>query len=117
MTNETVEVPVEVVTSVNDDIALAELVAQLEDLNETVNTIVRLRSNNIFRFLSKPARNTLIYGMLEKAGSVEDAAKAAFRSIKKNKRERLPEEVADAMIAGSAGLRPIIIKAVDDTED
>lgn len=94
-----------------DDVALQELVAQLDDLNTVVNQLVRLRGNNVFRFLSKPARNSLIYGMLEKAGNVEDAAKAAFRSIKKNKREPLPTELADILVAASAGLRPIVIDA------
>jgi hypothetical protein len=120
MTNETEVVEVTEVqdNSVHEDVALAELVAQLESLNETVNAIVRLRSNNVFRFLSKPTRNTLIYGMLEQAGVVEDAAKAAFRSIKKNKRVRLPEEVADALIAVSTGLKPIkVVASVRDSEE
>ena len=85
---------------IQDDIALAELIAQLDDLNTIVEQISKLRSDNLFRFLSKAARNQLLDGLMEKSGAVEDAARAAFRSIKKIKRERLPEEVADLLLAG-----------------
>lgn len=84
-----------------DDVALQELVDQVNDLNGIVDQIVRLRSDGFFRYLSKQSRNTLLHGLLEKSADVHDAAKAAFRTVKKIKRERLPEEIADLLLAGN----------------
>ena len=83
-----------------DDVALAELNAQLDDLTSIVVQINKLRADNLFRFLSKQARNQLLTGLMEKSGAVEDSARAAYRALKKTKRERLPEEVADLLLAG-----------------
>jgi hypothetical protein len=87
-----------------DDVALAELNAQLDDLNALVVRINQLRGDNMFRYLSKNSRNALLGSLMEKSGSVEDAARATFRALKKVKRERLPEEVADFLLAGRRDL-------------
>lgn len=81
----------------NND-ALTELNIQLQSLTNIVDKINDLQRDNLFRYLSKNARNALLVGLMEKSGAVEDAAKATYRSIKKGKRERLPESVADLLI-------------------
>ena len=86
------------------DAALGELNAQLDDLNSIVAQINKLRSDNLFRFLSKVSRNELLTALMEKSGSVEDAARAAFRSLKKIKRQRLPDEIADLLLSGRRDL-------------
>ena len=78
--------------------ALRELEKQLNILTDTVATIVRLREENVLRFLSKKARNDLTIRMVETSGSVDDAAKAAFKALKKHKRIRVPEELTDMLI-------------------
>ena len=79
--------------------ALKELVKQVEKLNFIVNQLNKTHNHdNMFRFLSKNARNELLAGIMETSGAVEDAAKATYRSMKRVKRERLPEEVADLML-------------------
>lgn len=87
-----------------DDVALAELNAQLDDLNAIVVQINKLRGDNLFRFLSKASRNDLLGSLMEKSGTVEDSSRAVFRSLKKVKRERMPEEVADFLLAGRRDL-------------
>lgn len=104
-----------VILRIEDDVALAELCTQLDDLNMIVGRIRNLRGNNLFRFLSKTTRNQLLDGLMEKSGSVEDAARAVFRSIKKVKRERLPEEVADLLLAGRRDLAVICKPQVTGT--
>lgn len=79
--------------------ALDELIIQISHLQDIADTLYKLRNDNMFRFLSKNARNALLDGLMEKSGSVEDAAKATHRAIKKVKRERLPDEVADLLLA------------------
>lgn len=91
-------------TVIQDDVALAELNDQLDDLNALVGKINKLRANNLFRFLSKSTRNHLLDGLMEKSGSVEDSARAALRALKKIKREPLPPEVADFLLAGRMDL-------------
>jgi len=100
---------------INDDEALQELVAQMEDLQSVVDTIVRLRSDNLFRYLSKPARNILLSGLIEKSGTVEDAAKATYRAIKKTKRENLPDEIADLLLTGRKDLAIVVSPFVTGT--
>lgn len=80
--------------------ALDELIKQLGQLDRITSSLYKLRNDNMFRFLSKDARNSLLDGLMEKSGAVEDAAKATHRALKKIKRERLPEEVADMLLAG-----------------
>lgn len=87
-----------------NDAALGELNAQLDDLNAVVAQINRLRADNLFRFLSKAARNELMTALMDKSGAVEDAARAAFRALKKNKRQRLPDEIADLLLSGRRDL-------------
>jgi hypothetical protein len=83
-----------------NDVVLQDLIIQIEDLVFIVERIARLRDDNLFRFLSKQSRNELLQGLVEKSGSVDDAAKAAHRSLKKIKRERLPENIADLLLSG-----------------
>ena len=91
--------PVAVIEEISTEVAaLRELEKQLNILTETVATIIRLRDENMFRFLSKKSRNELTVRMVETAGSVDDAAKAAFRALKKHKRIRVPEELTDLLI-------------------
>lgn len=78
--------------------SLDELIKQIDHINIIAAELYKLRNDNMFRFLSKNARNELLNGLMEKSGSVEDAAKAAHRVLKKIKRERLPEEVADLLL-------------------
>lgn len=96
---------------VEDDVALQELALQLEDLNSIVNQIIKMRSDNMFRFLSKKSRNEILDSMIEKTGAVEDASKAAVRSIRKTKRIPLPDEIADLLIANR---RHIAVAAMPD---
>jgi hypothetical protein len=102
-------------STVQDDVALIELAAQLDDLNAIVNEIIKLRGDNLFRYLSKTTRNTLLNDLIEKSGAVEDASRAAFRAIKKIKRERLPEEVADLLLSGRRNLAIICKPQVNGT--
>ena len=83
-----------------ENAALDELIDQLYNLNEITDKLYVLKRDNILRYLSKNARNKLLIGLMESSGAVEDAAKATYRSIKKVKRERIPEEVADLLLAG-----------------
>lgn len=78
--------------------ALDELIHQIDNLSDIASALYKLRNDNMFRFLSKDTRNKFLDGLMEKSGAVEDAAKAAHRAIKKIKRERLPDEVADLLL-------------------
>jgi hypothetical protein len=81
--------------------ALNELLEQFDKLTGIIDELYKLKRDNMFRYLSKNARNTLLTGLMESSGAVEDAAKATYRAIKKVKRERLPEEVADLLLVGN----------------
>jgi hypothetical protein len=84
-----------------ENAALNELIDQLNNLDRLVADLNSLNNDNMFRYLSKNARNKLMTGLMESSGAVEDAAKATYRSFKKVKRERIPEEVADLLLAGN----------------
>lgn len=77
---------------------LDKLTGQLEKLTTTVSTLKTLRKNDMFRFLSKKARNELTEEMVEMASCVQETAKNVFRALKKNKRQRVPEDIVDALL-------------------
>ena len=101
-----------------ENAALNELVNQLYKLSEIVNGLNKLKKDNMFRYLSKNARNKLLLDMMETSGAVEDAAKATYRSIKKVKRERMPEEVSDLLLTGdlhaAIACNPVVTGALPD---
>ena len=80
---------------------LDKLTALLEQTLENVKTISVLRKHDMFRFLSKKARNDLMLEMRENGASIEELAKRAFTALKKNKRVRVPDEVVDALLVGN----------------
>ena len=80
---------------------LDKLTALLEQTLENVKTISVLRKHDMFRFLSKKARNDLMLEMRENGASIEELAKGAFTALKKNKRVRVPDEVVDALLVGN----------------
>jgi hypothetical protein len=84
----------------NDDVIIQDLVDNVTDLVFVVDQIKRLHDDGLFKYLSKASRNSLMQGLLDKAGAVDEITKVAFRSLKKIKRERVPEEVVDLLIAG-----------------
>ena len=78
--------------------ALNELHAKIVDLQMIVETIMKMRKEKLFRFLSKKTRNELMISMVEVAADVKDGAQAARDALKKNKRIRVPEELVDALL-------------------
>lgn len=80
--------------------AISEVSAQLNALNDTINKINLLYSEGMFKYLSKNARNELLNELIEHVGAFEDASKAAVRTLKKIKRERLPESISDLLVQG-----------------
>ena len=84
------------------DVVLADLSDLAEDLLNLVTQIQRLQENGFFQYASKKTRNELLNGLLDKAGSVDETAKVAFRALKKVKRQHVPEEIVDALLVSRA---------------
>lgn len=78
--------------------AINELYASACTYSVLINQLKLLLEANQFRHLSKAKRNEMLDALLNQAGELEDAAKAAHRGLKKVRREHLPDDVADALI-------------------
>lgn len=84
------------------DVVLGDLASLAEDVLDHVTQIQRLQENGFFQYTSKKARNELLNGLLEKVDSLDETAKVAFRTLKKVKRQHVPEDIVDALLVGRA---------------
>jgi hypothetical protein len=80
--------------------SLKDLVDRINELSNVANTLLELRQEDMFRFLSKKSRNDLVQRLLEHSDEVLEASRASFRNLKRDKRVRVPDEVTDLMILG-----------------
>ena len=96
--------------------ALNELHAKIVDLQMIVETIMKMRKEKLFRFLSKKTRNELMISMVEVAADVKDGAQAARDALKKNKRIRVPEELVDALLVENRLAAIVISNTIESTQ-
>jgi uncharacterized protein YdeI (YjbR/CyaY-like superfamily) len=92
------EVVVNVAEISNEEKALKELLEKIDDLNQVASSLLQLRQERLFQFLSKKTRVEMIRSLLDHADAIVDSAKSSFNALKKNKRVRVPDELTDMLI-------------------
>lgn len=83
------------------DVVLNDLEQMANDFSDHIQKIRLMQENGFFKYASKPTRNAMLTGILERADALEETAKVAFRSLKKVKRVRVPDEVVDTLLVSS----------------
>ena len=83
------------------DVVLNDLEQMADDFFAHVQRIRMLQENGFFKFASKNTRNEMMSAMVDQSRDLEELSKVAFRSLKKVKRERVPEEVVDNLLISS----------------
>ena len=83
------------------DVVLNDLEQMADDFFAHVQRIRMLQENGFFKFASKNSRNEMMSAMVDQSRDLEELSKVAFRSLKKVKRERVPEEVVDNLLISS----------------
>lgn len=83
------------------DVVLNDLEQMADDFFAHVQRIRMLQENGFFKFASKNSRNEMMSAMVDQSRDLEELSKVAFRSLKKVKRERVPEEVVDSLLISS----------------
>ena len=83
------------------DVVLNDLEQMADDFFAHVQRIRMLQENGFFKFASKNSRNAMMSAMVDQSRDLEELSKVAFRSLKKVKRERVPEEVVDNLLISS----------------
>ena len=83
------------------DVVLNDLEQMANDFSDHIQKIRLMQENGFFKYASKPTRNEMLTGILERAGALEETAKVAFRTLKKVKRVRVPDEVVDNLLVSS----------------
>jgi hypothetical protein len=96
-------------TTVDVDVILNDLETAAEVFFNHVQTLKLLQENGFFKYVSKATRNeTLMEELLSKSREIEEMSKIAFRSLKKVKRERVPDSVVDQLLLSS--VTPLTLK-------
>lgn len=80
------------------DVLLHELNDLAVDFNELVAKVQRMHDDGFFKYASKPMRNDLMLSLLDKAAQLEMKSRYTYKSLKKVKRVRVPEEVVDSLL-------------------
>lgn len=83
------------------DVVLNDLEQMANDFSDHIQKIRLMQENGFFKFASKPTRNALLTGLLDQVSAMEETTKVAFRSLKKVKRERVPDEVVDTLLVSA----------------
>ena len=81
-----------------DRIEIRKMLGFAVELCGNLELIEDLREKKMFRFLSKNQRNQLINNVVELTECLFDSAKRTRQLIKKDKRQRTPDEIIDLLL-------------------
>ena len=87
------------------DVVLNDLEMMAADFFEHVQTLRTMQENGFFRYASKECRNKLLDELLSKVDAIDETTKVAFRTLKKVKRERVPDSLVDMFLVAPAATK------------
>jgi len=83
------------------DVVLNDLEMMANNFSDHIQRIRLMQENGFFKYASKECRNEMLDSLLKQVDVLDETTKVAFRSLKKIKRERVPDNLVDSLLVSA----------------